>query len=126
MTRDRLICCLLYALGGFASAAAQAADAELIASGETLYNQNCVFCHQPDAIGKPGLAPSLTNPELLAISNFAIQLDGLHHLVVGDGLRLHDQHDLVDADVFVHLDGLDAAFRVAGDDHAPVGQHVGV
>ena len=69
MTRDRLIFCLLYALGSLAGATAQAADAEFIASGKTLYNQNCVFCHQPDAIGKPGLAPSLTNPELLAISS---------------------------------------------------------
>ena len=34
--------------------------------GEQLFNQNCVFCHQADAIGKPGLAPSLTNKELLA------------------------------------------------------------
>jgi cytochrome c oxidase cbb3-type subunit 3 len=49
--------------------AGYAADAALIATGETLYNQNCIFCHQPDAIGKPGLAPSLTNPELLAISS---------------------------------------------------------
>ena len=49
--------------------AGYAKDADLIKSGETLYNQNCVFCHQPDAIGKPGLAPSLTNPELLAISS---------------------------------------------------------
>ena len=46
-----------------------AQDADTVKTGETLYNQNCVFCHQPDAIGKPGLAPSLTNPELLAISS---------------------------------------------------------
>jgi mono/diheme cytochrome c family protein len=46
-----------------------AQDAQVIKSGETLYKQNCIFCHQPDAIGKPGLAPSLTNPELLAISS---------------------------------------------------------
>jgi cytochrome c oxidase cbb3-type subunit 3 len=46
-----------------------AQDASLVETGETLYNQNCVFCHQPDAIGKPGLAPSLTNPELLSISS---------------------------------------------------------
>jgi mono/diheme cytochrome c family protein len=48
---------------------ATAADAKLIKDGETLFNQNCVFCHQPDAIGKPGLAPSLTNPELLSIAS---------------------------------------------------------
>ncbi|MEE8321385.1 MAG: c-type cytochrome, partial [Gammaproteobacteria bacterium] len=39
---------------------------QLVQKGEQVYNQNCVFCHQADAIGKPGLAPSLTNPELLA------------------------------------------------------------
>lgn len=41
---------------------------QLAAKGKDLYNQNCVFCHQADAIGKPGVAPSLTNPELLAIA----------------------------------------------------------
>ncbi len=46
-----------------------ASESEQIAKGETLFNQNCVFCHQADAIGKPGLAPSLTNPELLEISS---------------------------------------------------------
>ncbi len=48
---------------------ANAADAKLIKDGETLFNQNCIFCHQADAIGKPGLAPSLTNPELLSIAS---------------------------------------------------------
>ena len=37
-----------------------------VEKGELLYKQNCVFCHQADAIGKPGLAPSLTNKDLLA------------------------------------------------------------
>jgi mono/diheme cytochrome c family protein len=48
---------------------ANATDAKLVKDGETLFNQNCVFCHQPDAIGKPGLAPSLTNPELLSTAS---------------------------------------------------------
>jgi mono/diheme cytochrome c family protein len=52
----------------FSAPSLQAAE-EGIGKGETLYNQNCIFCHQPDAIGKPGLAPSLTNPELLATSS---------------------------------------------------------
>ena len=43
-------------------------DAAMAKKGEQLYNQNCVFCHQADAIGSPGIAPSLTNPELLAIA----------------------------------------------------------
>ena len=46
-----------------------AADSATIKEGEQLYNQNCSVCHQADAIGKPGFAPSLTNPELLSISS---------------------------------------------------------
>ncbi len=38
-------------------------------AGKKLYSQNCVFCHQADAIGKPGLAPSLTNKELLTYAS---------------------------------------------------------
>jgi len=45
------------------------ATPEMIAKGEKLYQQNCVFCHQADAIGKPGFAPSLTNPELLSVAS---------------------------------------------------------
>ena len=51
------------------SSSAFAADKATIKKGEQLYNQNCSFCHQADAIGKPGFAPSLTNPEFLSISS---------------------------------------------------------
>lgn len=44
-------------------------DPALIETGMDAYNQNCVFCHQEDAIGKPGFAPSLTNKELLATAS---------------------------------------------------------
>ena len=37
--------------------------------GRLLFTQNCVACHQADAIGKPGVAPSLVNPELLATAS---------------------------------------------------------
>jgi len=50
------------------SASVNAADSNTIKTGEKLYNQNCSICHQADAIGKVGFAPSLTNPELLSIS----------------------------------------------------------
>ena len=43
-------------------------DPALAFKGEELYNQNCIFCHQEDAIGKPGIAPSLTNKEFLSIA----------------------------------------------------------
>ena len=45
------------------------ADSAAVKQGEQLYIQNCSVCHQADAIGKPGFAPSLTNPELLSISS---------------------------------------------------------
>lgn len=53
------------------SQSAFAADSATINKGKQLYNQSCTFCHQPDAIGKPGFAPSLSNPELLSISSDA-------------------------------------------------------
>ena len=52
--------------------------------GERLFNQNCVFCHQQDAIGTPGLAPSLTNPELLEISS-----DKFLMSTIRDGRKAH-------------------------------------
>lgn len=63
MKKLTMLFCLVFA------SSALAEEAEQISQGETLFNQNCVFCHQADAIGKPGLAPSLTNPELLEISS---------------------------------------------------------
>jgi cytochrome c oxidase cbb3-type subunit 3 len=69
MTRDRSLPLAFIAsavLFAGASIAQAAADTAMVQQGEQLFNQNCVFCHQADAIGKPGLAPSLTNKELLA------------------------------------------------------------
>ncbi len=47
-----------------AALAAGAAPATL-KKGKALFVENCQVCHQADAIGQPGVAPSLTNPELL-------------------------------------------------------------
>lgn len=58
---------LLFAFSVTADAASK--NKGQIALGEKLYNQNCIFCHQADAIGKPGFAPSLTNKEFLSISS---------------------------------------------------------
>lgn len=44
-------------------------DPALAATGKTIFEQNCVVCHQADAIGKPGFAPSLTNPEFLSVAS---------------------------------------------------------
>lgn len=44
-------------------------DPALASAGKAVYEQNCIFCHQADAIGKAGFAPSLTNQEFLRISS---------------------------------------------------------
>ena len=48
---------------------AETVSPSMLKMGEELFNENCAVCHQADAIGKPGVAPSLTNPELLGISS---------------------------------------------------------
>ena len=51
------------------AALAQTADPSTLELGEELFVENCEVCHQADAIGQPGVAPSLTNPELLGLSS---------------------------------------------------------
>ncbi len=46
----------------------EAAD-EDVQTGSVLYAQSCAMCHQADAIGKPGFAPSLSNEELLSTAS---------------------------------------------------------
>jgi mono/diheme cytochrome c family protein len=65
---------------------ANAADAEQIKAGQDLYNQNCVFCHQADAIGKPGFAPSLTNKELLLTASDKFLLGTIRDGRAGTGM----------------------------------------
>ena len=48
-----------------AAGTVHAAADNAIAKGKAIFDENCSVCHQADAIGKPGVAPSLTNPELL-------------------------------------------------------------
>lgn len=61
--------CSLYTTAVATSVAQEVPKEAEIKAGEIIYNQNCVFCHQADAIGKPGVAPSLTNPEFLSTSS---------------------------------------------------------
>lgn len=44
-------------------------DPALAGAGKRVYEQNCIFCHQADAIGKAGFAPSLTNQEFLQVAS---------------------------------------------------------
>ena len=61
-------------------------DPSLAAAGKTLYGQNCVFCHQADAIGKPGFAPSLTNHEFLSVSSNKFILSTIRDGRAGTGM----------------------------------------
>lgn len=45
------------------------ADSARISEGKQLFDMNCMACHQADAIGKVGFAPSLTNKELLSVAS---------------------------------------------------------
>ena len=65
----------LFALAGltlltFSSAGlAEGASPATLKKGKALFTENCEVCHQADAIGQPGVAPSLTNPELLSTAS---------------------------------------------------------
>ncbi len=48
---------------------AQPASPSMLKIGEEQFIENCEVCHQADAIGEPGVAPSLTNPELLSVAS---------------------------------------------------------
>jgi cytochrome c oxidase cbb3-type subunit 3 len=37
--------------------------------GQRAFKENCEVCHQADAIGKAGIAPSLINPEFLSLAS---------------------------------------------------------
>ena len=61
-------------------------DALVIAKGKDLYEKNCVFCHQADAIGKAGFAPSLTNPEFLSTASDELLLGTIRDGRLGTGM----------------------------------------
>lgn len=61
-------------------------DSPEIARGKDLYEKNCVFCHQADAIGKAGFAPSLTNPEFLSTASDEFLLGTIRDGRLGTGM----------------------------------------
>lgn len=67
----RMICGLtgMFVLAFSYSSHAETASSSTLKMGEELFNENCAVCHQADAIGEPGVAPSLTNPEFLGIAS---------------------------------------------------------
>jgi len=67
-------------------------DSAAFLEGQRLYNQNCIFCHQPDAIGKAGFAPSLTNPEFLAVASDRFLLTTIRDGRAGTGMPPFGSH----------------------------------
>lgn len=65
---------------------ALAAGPDQSKQGEQLYNMNCAVCHQADAIGKPGFAPSLTNQELLSAASDKFLLSTIRDGRMGTGM----------------------------------------
>ena len=61
-------------------------DPALAQQGKVVYEQNCVFCHQADAIGKPGFAPSLTNQEFLSVASDKFLMSTIRDGRVGTGM----------------------------------------
>ena len=61
-------------------------DSLMIAKGKDLYETNCIFCHQADAIGKAGFAPSLTNPEFLSTASDQFLLETIRDGRLGTGM----------------------------------------
>ena len=60
---------LLLTFMGALSSVSAGQSQTLVNKGKKLFNQNCVACHQADAIGKAGIAPSLTSKEFLSIAS---------------------------------------------------------
>lgn len=69
IVQPRLLAVALVLVALWMSQHAFAAGSSGAEEGERLYAQNCAMCHQEDAIGKPGFAPSLTNKEFLSIAS---------------------------------------------------------
>jgi mono/diheme cytochrome c family protein len=71
MTARKYLTSAISGLVIMTAGAAFAADVskKTLKQGKDLFDANCEACHQADAIGKPGFAPSLTNPELLATAS---------------------------------------------------------
>jgi len=61
-------------------------DPALANKGKAVYEQNCIFCHQADAIGKPGFAPSLTNKEFLHVASDKFLMSTIRDGRAGTGM----------------------------------------
>ncbi|MCW9012359.1 MAG: cytochrome c [Gammaproteobacteria bacterium] len=62
------------------------ADTRTVEEGKQLFEMNCMACHQADAIGKPGFAPSLTNKELLSTASDKFFMSTIRDGRIGTGM----------------------------------------
>jgi len=46
-----------------------ALDPAKVKNGKRIFDQMCVACHQPDGVGKPGIAPRLNSPDFLGLAS---------------------------------------------------------
>ena len=86
MKQNNRIIHFLAVLFLLASNPALSADESTIQQGANIYAQNCVFCHQADAIGKPGFAPSLSNAEFLSAASDKFILGTMRDGRLGTGM----------------------------------------
>ncbi len=57
-----------------------------VKEGKQLFEMNCMACHQADAIGKAGFAPSLTNKELLSVASDKFFMSTIRDGRMGTGM----------------------------------------
>ncbi|NOX08181.1 MAG: c-type cytochrome [Gammaproteobacteria bacterium] len=62
------------------------AASNIVQEGKQIFDMNCMACHQADAIGKPGFAPSLTNKELLRVASDRFFMSTIRDGRVGTGM----------------------------------------
>ncbi len=77
---------VLVLAGGAVHAASSVTNSEKVKQGKALYAQNCSVCHQADAIGKPGFAPSLSNSEFLSVASDKFLLSTMRDGRPGTGM----------------------------------------
>lgn len=69
-------------------AAAEMSMEDAIAQGETIYNRNCVACHQPGGVGMPPVFPALTG-SVKATGDVAVTMDTLVNGVPGTAMAAY-------------------------------------
>ncbi len=76
-------------------------------AGHMHYTTNCAACHQPDGSGIPGFAPSIRNPDFLALASDQFIKDTVRNGRVGTAMvQRPDLSDQVLADIVAYLRAL--------------------